>query len=166
MSIFVKVIHFYGGLNNSFSYKGFQLAIFIQFVGHSMKKSIMASASVPGYNASNMYNGVYDLFKETNGKIATRTFNYTDGSPYVSFVKYLQSDAVLSDAAYARLKNVSLSYTFGQNLISRLKISSAQLYLRAQNLYTLTKYKGLDPETGSSFVPPLRTITFGLKFSL
>ena len=157
---------FYGGLNNSFSYKGFQLDIFVQFVGHTMKKSIMASASVPGYNASNMYNGVYDLFKETNGKIATRTFNYTDGSPYVSFVKYLQSDAVLSDAAYARLKNVSLSYTFGQNLISRLKISSAQLYLRAQNLYTLTKYKGLDPETGSSFVPPLRTITFGVKFSL
>lgn len=156
---------YYGGFNNSFSYKGLQLDVFVQFVGHVMRKSILASAGVPGYNPVNMYNGIYDLYKETNGKIATRTFSYNEGTPYLSFIKYLQSDAVFSDGAYARLKNVSLSYTLGNKWISKIKLSAAQVYVRGQNLFTVTKYKGLDPETGSSFIPPLRTITAGAKFS-
>lgn len=156
---------YYGGLNNSFSYKGFQLDVFIQFVGHVMKKGSMAGASAPGYNVVNMYSGVYDLFKETNGKIATRTFSYNEGSAYLSFVKYLQSDAVLSNAAYARLKNIALSYTLNGKWLSKAKIASAQLYVRGQNLFTVSGYKGFDPESGSSFMPPLRTITAGAKFS-
>jgi TonB-linked SusC/RagA family outer membrane protein len=156
---------YYGGMNNSFSYKGFQLDVFIQFVGHVMKKGSMATASTPGYNVVNMYDGVYDLFKETNGKIATRTFSYTEGSAYLSFVKYLQSDAVLSNAAYARLKNISLSYTLNGKWLSKFKIAAAQVYVRGQNLFTVSGYKGFDPETGSSFMPPLRTITAGAKFS-
>ena len=157
---------YYGGLNNSFKYKGFQLDVFVQFVGHVMRKGIASlSTAAPGYNAVNMYSGAYDLFKETNGKIATRTFSYTEGSPYLSFIKYLQSDAVMSDGAYARLKNVSFSYTFNDKWVSKIKMAAAQVYVRGQNLFTVTKFQGLDPETGTSFIPPLRTITAGVKFS-
>lgn len=156
----------YGGINNSFSWKGFQLDMFVQFVGKVAKYGIAATAGVPGYNPANMYSGIYDLFKQTNGKIATRTFSYADGAAYESFIKYALSDAVLSNGAYARLKNVSLSYTLHPSWISKLKLSTAQVYLHAQNLFTVTSFEGLDPETGSGSIPPLRTITAGIKLSL
>jgi len=159
---------FYGGLNNTFRYKGFQLDILLQFAGHSTKYGIdyYAGTAPPGYNAVNMSSYIYDLYKQTNGKIATRTFGYnTDGTAYNSFVKYVQSDAVLSDGAYLRFKNVAFSYTFKDTWIKHLKMSSARLYLQGQNLFTLTKFKGYDPESPASNIPPLRTIIAGVNFS-
>jgi TonB-linked SusC/RagA family outer membrane protein len=159
---------FYGGLNNSFHYKGFQLDVLMQYAGHSTKLGVdsYAGTAPPGYNAVNMSSYIYDLYKQTNGKIATRTFGYnTDGSAYNSFVKYVQSDAVLSDGAYLRLKNVALSYTFSDKWIKHLKMSSARLYLQGQNLLTFTKFKGYDPETPAINIPPLRTIILGANLS-
>jgi hypothetical protein len=60
---------------------------------------------------------------------------------------------------------VSLSYTLNPSWISGLKLSAAQVYLHAQNLLTVTHFEGYDPETGSSNIPPLRTITAGIKLS-
>ncbi|OKS87013.1 SusC/RagA family TonB-linked outer membrane protein [Mucilaginibacter polytrichastri] len=160
--------NFYGGLNNSFKYKGFQLDMLIQFAGHSTKYGIdyYAGTAPPGYNAVNMSSYIYQLFQQTNGKIATRTFGYnTDGTPYNSFVKYVQSDAVLSDGAYLRFKNVAFSYTFKDNWVKHLKMSSARVYLQGQNLLTFTKFKGYDPETPASNIPPLRTFIAGINFS-
>jgi hypothetical protein len=159
---------FYGGLSNSFRYKGFQLDILMQFTGHSTKYGIdyYAGSAPPGYNSVNMSSYMYDLFKQTDGKIATRTFGYnTDGAPYNSYVKYVQSDAVLSDGAYIRVKNVAFSYTFTDSWIKALKMSSARVYLQGQNLLTFTNFKGYDPETPASNIPPLRTVVAGVNFS-
>jgi hypothetical protein len=159
---------FYGGLSNSFRYKGFQLDIMMQFVGHSEKYAIdyYNGTAPPGYNAVNMSSYTYDLFKQTNGQIATRTFGInTDGTPYNSYAKYAQSDAMLSDGAYLRVKNVAFSYTFNNDWVKYLKMGSAQVYLQGQNLLTYTKFKGYDPESPASNIPPLRTIIAGVKFS-
>lgn len=159
---------YYGGMNNSFRYKGFQLDLLMQFTGHSTKYSIdyYSGTVPPGYSAVNMSSYSYDLFKATNGKIATRTFGYnTDGTAYNTYVKYAQSDAVLSDGAYLRVKNVALSYTFKDNWVKELKMGSAQVFLQGQNLLTFTNFKGYDPESPASNIPPLRTIVVGLKFS-
>jgi TonB-linked SusC/RagA family outer membrane protein len=159
---------FFGGINNSLSYKGFQLDFLFQFTGKSTKYNIdyYGGTAPPGYNAVNMSSYTYDLFKATNGKIATRSFGInTDGTPYNSYYKYTQSDAMVSNGAYLRLKNVALSYNFKNDWIKALHLGSAQVFLQGQNLLTFTKFKGYDPESPASNIPPLTTFVAGLKFS-
>jgi TonB-dependent starch-binding outer membrane protein SusC len=52
----------------------------------------------------------------------------------------------IEDGSYLRGKTFSLGYTFPTRLISRIKATNARLYVQATNLFTLTKYKGIDPE--------------------
>jgi TonB-linked SusC/RagA family outer membrane protein len=60
------------------------------------------------------------------------------------------STRFLEDGSYLRLKNVQLGYTFGNKLLTPLRISNVRLYVSAQNLLTFTKYTGLDPEQGTN----------------
>jgi len=60
------------------------------------------------------------------------------------------SSYYLEDGSYLRLKNLSIGYNLPASLATRLKISTARLYISAQNLLTLTHYKGYDPEVGRS----------------
>ena len=53
----------------------------------------------------------------------------------------------LEDASYVRLRNVNLSYQLPKSLISKVKLSSATVFLTADNLYTFTNWSGMDPET-------------------
>lgn len=77
------------------------------------------------------------------------------------------SDAIFMDASYIRLKNLSISWNFPIQFIKKLKIQKASVYALGQNLYTITKYKGMDPETRNSFsLPPLRMITLGIQVTL
>ncbi|MNJ98388.1 TonB-dependent Receptor Plug Domain protein [compost metagenome] len=159
---------FFGGMNNSLSYKGFQLDFLFQFTGKSTKYNIdyYTGIAPPGYNPINMSSYAYELFKATDGKIATRTAGINiDGTPYNSYYKYTQSDAMVSNGAYLRLKNVALSYNFKNDWIKALHLGSAQVFLQGQNLLTFTNFKGYDPESPASNIPPLTTFVAGLKFS-
>ncbi|MEM6396330.1 MAG: TonB-dependent receptor [Bacteroidota bacterium] len=78
------------------------------------------------------------------------------------------SDFYLEDASFLRLDNVNLGYNFGQLGNSQLNL---QLYATAQNLFTITGYSGLDPETGENGIdndrfPRARTFTVGARLSL
>lgn len=160
---------FYGGLSNSFEYKGFQLDVMFQFVGRRMIKGIGSydySPYAPGYLAANMYQGAYDLFKATDGKIANVAYNSSPNGNLNRYYLYANSDAIISNAAYIRLKNVALSYTFPRKMISRLKMQNATLFANAQNLLTITKFAGNDPETQPNNIPPMQTIVFGLRCTL
>lgn len=61
------------------------------------------------------------------------------------------SDRYVEDGSYARLKNISLGYTFKDSVFDKY-FSKLRVYVSAQNLITLTKYSGLDPESGASGV--------------
>ena len=60
------------------------------------------------------------------------------------------SDRYIEDGSYIRLKNITLGYTFPKSLLGKAKIESLRLYANIQNLWTITGYKGYDPEVGSS----------------
>jgi TonB-dependent starch-binding outer membrane protein SusC len=80
-----------------------------------------------------------------------------------------QSDQLYPDASYARLKNVSISWQLPKSWRQELHLQSARIFAQGQNLYTVTNYKGLDPETcfgESVHLPPLRVITFGVQLTL
>lgn len=136
---------YYGGLNNSFSYKGLQLDVLLQFVKKRNFNIYHGSYNPPG----SMANQPLDALKQG--------FTYAaDASSEVSssFVNYYAvSDATVSDASYIRFKNISLSYSLRHGMT---------VYARAQNLFTITRYKGFDPESFGRTMPLFRMITFGL----
>ncbi|MBO9572968.1 MAG: hypothetical protein J7497_12300, partial [Chitinophagaceae bacterium] len=71
------------------------------------------------------------------------------------------------DASYIRLKNVSLSWEIPGNWCNKMHLQSGTLYFRGQNLATITRYTGLDPETqNSSTLPPLQVWTAGITIVL
>ena len=85
---------------------------------------------------------------------------------YVSSVATLYLDSrYIESASYLRLKDIQVGYNFQPRLKTGQKLG-LYLYASAQNLFTITPYKGYDPEfTGSNSYPSARTFTFGVKFS-
>ena len=78
------------------------------------------------------------------------------------------SDRFIEDGSYLRLKNLTLGYTLPTDLSRKAYLSNARLYLSAQNLFTLTRYSGFDPEVGAGGVdlgtyPVTRTVSLGLN---
>ncbi|RDC58139.1 TonB-dependent receptor [Pedobacter chinensis] len=84
------------------------------------------------------------------------------------------TDRWIEDGSFLRLRNVELGYNFPSKLISKASISSARLYVSGQNLFTITKYKGLDPDVvganpnlepgvDNGNYPSSRIISFGLS---
>jgi TonB-linked SusC/RagA family outer membrane protein len=145
---------FYGGLDNTFSYKGITLNFLFQFVKRTAQRGDLLG--YPG-TSSNIAQSILDLpFK----------YSATTGSAYPTnfYSYYTQSDAAIQDASFVRLKNVSLSYNFPQTWTKKMKMSGLQVYLHAQNLLTFTPYKGYDPETLSGIAEPtLRMVVAGIK---
>jgi len=86
-----------------------------------------------------------------------------------------QSDRFLEDGSYIRLKNLQIGYSIPQKLGSKVGINKCRLYVSTQNLLTITKYKGYDPEIISGDVfgqgndygnyPPVRSYNVGLQVS-
>ncbi|HEX2534252.1 MAG TPA: TonB-dependent receptor [Chitinophagaceae bacterium] len=85
-----------------------------------------------------------------------------------------QSDRWLEDGSYARLRNLELAYNLGQNVLKRMGFSNSRIFVSGQNLFTITKYKGLDPDIAGVNIfergldngqyPALRILTAGISF--
>ena len=68
------------------------------------------------------------------------------GDPTVSMNNMAQTDRWLESGSYVRIRNIEIGYTFSKSLLSNIKFSNARVFLSGQNLFTFTKYKGLDPD--------------------
>lgn len=159
----------FAGLNNSFSINNnIRLDIFLQYVNQNGYQFI--GSDTPGSNTgySNMSTSVLN-----NSSIYKR-FTSSSATPLGSAYRLLnQSDGVLGDASFLRVKNVSLSWDASTLFNSIVNSSILKLYMQTQNLFTFTKYKGLDPEVGLSSaigaaprLPALRMMTFGIQLTL
>ena len=148
---------FFGGLNNTITYKSFQVDLLFQFVNRKARRGDINLLAYPGtgYNIPKSFLDVPLRYSPRFGTLATNAFYY-----------YTASDAVIETASFIRLKNVAMSYTFPAAIARQLKIASLQVYCQGQNLLTFTKYKGLDPETLTTNLPTLRMLVTGIKFTL
>ena len=163
----IKIIgrDYYGGIDNNISYKGFQFDIFAQFVKQTGVNYLSAFSS-PG-TLSNQPQIVLNRWKALGDITTVQKYSQTG----VALTAYNNAkntgDSRISDASFIRLKNVSLSYQFPANWISRAKIKSLKIYIQGQNLITITNYLGLDPETQSfQSIPPLKLLTAGIHIIL
>lgn len=153
---------FYGGLNNTVRYKGFQLDIFFQFINQTLTNYTW-NFDVPGL-IQNTPAFVMDRWQNEGDNVSIQRFSQT-GDSFTAYDNLKFSNASLTDASFIRLKNVAFSFTLPSQWIQKVHIENARVFIQAQNLFTITDYKGLDPETGSGALPPLRMITGGIHLT-
>jgi TonB-linked SusC/RagA family outer membrane protein len=155
---------YYGSIGNTFNYKSFQLDIFFQYVNQLgfNYKNYFAS---PGLINGNEPTAVLNRWQAIGNLTSTQRFGSTS-TVRNSLNLLQQSDGIITDASFLRLKNMALSYQLPANWKGRLHLQSARLYVQCQNLITVTHYLGLDPETGGLNLPPLRMVTAGVQVSL
>ncbi|RTY77518.1 SusC/RagA family TonB-linked outer membrane protein [Flavobacterium sp. LS1P28] len=154
--------NYFGGLNNSFSYKNWQLDFLFQFV-KQLGFNYNGSGVVPGAGNNQPVSNLnsWQLGQTDGVQKYTAGFNDEAVNAYYSYYSY--SDAVFSDASFIRLKNLSISYSLPQ---SWLKAANCRLYLQGQNLLTITRFNGADPENQSfGKLPPLRVMTMGIQLN-
>lgn len=160
---------FYGGFQNSISYKGLQLDFLFQFRRQPRAFNYLFISSIPG-SFNNSFGGnqsvdVLNRWQEPGDVKPFQRFSQ-NLSTYSTWNNAQQSDQVYSDASYIRLRNLSLSWQLPVQWQRNLHVQNARLYMHGQNLLTITHYKGLDPETGSSTLPPLKVFTGGIQVTL
>ncbi|MCA5006317.1 TonB-dependent receptor [Sphingobacterium sp. WQ 366] len=161
------------------------------FIGNPIPKlsyGFFAGFDYKGFDLNVFFQGVSKVDRYNDGMriidFDTRPFNYTtrmldawdgEGSsntlPRVAFEdtgisKF--STLYIEDASFLRVKNLEVGYSFGQ-YAKRLGVNNARLYVSGQNLFTWTKYKGLDPETtdliDKGTYPQSKSILVGLNFN-
>ena len=108
------------------------------------------------------------LFRSNPGDGMTPKIGYKDGD-YL-FNNDLADSHFVENGAYLKLATVTLGYTFPKKWLAPLGVTKARVYVQGQNLLTLTKFKGLDPETfatDTSFdyasMPAQRSFTLGVN---
>ncbi|MDM1391145.1 SusC/RagA family TonB-linked outer membrane protein [Myroides marinus] len=155
-------VKYHGGLQNSISYKNFNLDFLFQFVKQT-NYNYNYGLVLPGVLANQPVE-ILDHWSKDNPN-ANYSYYTTglDANLYQLTTLIPESDKAIGDASYIRLKNVSLAYTLD---LPKLKNTSLKLYIQGQNLWTITNYFGLDPEFGvMNRLPPLRTYAFGFQLT-
>ncbi|SEP46726.1 TonB-linked outer membrane protein, SusC/RagA family [Niastella yeongjuensis] len=159
---------YYGGFQNSISYKGFQFDILFQFVKQIGSNSYYLFGDRVGQLLSdgrgNQPENILNRWKKTGDISVVQRAYISNSNLSTAEVRALQSDVVYTDASYVRIKNASLSWQVPQSWQRKIATHDVKIYVQGQNLFTITKYKGLDPEIiGSQSLPPLRVVTIGMQ---
>lgn len=131
---------FYGGISNNFSYKNFDLSVFI--VGSFGNDIYNANkARMEGMQGSwNQFNSTLNRWTESN---------QNTNLPRALAAKETSRswDHLVEDGSYLRIQNIQLGYRFTPKMLKSLKVvQSAKVYVSLQNFFTFTNYSGLDPE--------------------
>ncbi|WP_333621015.1 SusC/RagA family TonB-linked outer membrane protein [Sphingobacterium multivorum] len=152
-------VKYFGGWSNSFHYKNWDFSVHLQFVKKRgwNYNSIM---SLPG-TMSNQPTQVLDVWSPENPSGHYMPYSTLNTNTHNLF---RTSTAAVSDASFIRLKNIQFGYTLP---LTEGVFRDVKIYFQGQNLWTWTKFFGVDPEAlTSGFLPPLRTYSFGIQFNL
>jgi len=150
---------YFGGLQNQFTWKKWNLDFLFQFVKQK-------NASFPTYFTGLMTNSPKRELNSWQKNGDTRPYQIfttgLNGAAVTAGSLFVDSDGTIVDASYLRLKNVSLSYDISLNQ----KGTKCKIMMLGQNLWTVTKYEDGDPEFMSyGFLPPLKMITAGVQLT-
>ena len=174
------------GWTNTFRWKNFDLSIFLN--GSVGNKVLNYNMMGQGYNglvhmSSTWYNQHTSIADRARLAAIDPSKTYTGNDSWQTDVTNVRvvngdtktprpsisdpndndrlSDRYVEDGSYLRVKNITLGYTFPKRLLQKVNIDNIRLYVNIQNLYTLTKYSGYDPEVGAS-TQDSTGLTFGV----
>ena len=158
------------GITNSFSYKTFDMSIFLN-----------GSYGAKIFNVLNyQISGLGSLYQN---QLADAANFWSPANTSTNIPRpvagdnpnLINSDRFVESGSFLRIQNISLGYTLPRAIVNRAKVNRLRIYATCQNLYVFTPYKGLDPEIGSinqnvfltnidlGRFPIPRTITFGVN---
>ncbi|WP_159452700.1 SusC/RagA family TonB-linked outer membrane protein [Pedobacter nyackensis] len=168
---------FSGGLSNSVSYKGITLSVLVNFVSglkiDNQLRNSLFNIPFEADGASKTRNNVVLPDGQTRWKQkgdqafapAATIIGYADARGYTT-------TRFIENASFLRVRNVRLDYNLPSKWTDKVKIQNARFYISADNVFTITKYTGFDPEMGGSTAespskyPINRKITLGLSMNL
>ncbi|MDE6218312.1 MAG: TonB-dependent receptor, partial [Muribaculaceae bacterium] len=158
------------GLNLDFKYKGFSLDIFFagdfgQDIQNHMKRQLYSMS----YGLANTNRGkdIVNAWSPTNTGSDIPALSLTDDNNESRFSTYY-----IENGSYLKMKYIKLSYDLPRKVVSKFGASGLDVFFQVENVFTITKYKGLDPEIlpgeygsllDNGAYPRPRTFTFGLN---
>ncbi len=152
------------GLNFDAEWKGFDLSLFFQGVSGA---DVFDATFRQDIESANYPTWVLDRWTGPNTSNKVPTIGDSKN--------WVVSDLYIQDGSYLRLKNITLGYTLPRQLTQRFSVNRLRVFVRAENLFTWTKYWGFDPEIGTSSTslgvdygvyPQARTWTIGCNISI
>jgi TonB-linked SusC/RagA family outer membrane protein len=159
----------FGGFENNFRYKGFDLNLFVRFSGGNKIANITRRDMMNMYfqnNGTEILDRWQSADKPGNGQVPIIQYNRG------SFLN-LESDGSsrwIEDGDFIKIQNLALGYTVPHFLTTKYKIEKMRFYIQGQNLFTFTDYTGLDPEVYTTTLgvdwngnPQQRSFTFGVN---
>lgn len=158
---------FYGGWYNNLKYKGWNLSFLFDFAKQNGRSYLIDYGS-PGGQPGIRSNIPVEFLNSwhQSGDLAPHQ-KYTQNYDMGSYNYFRLSERGIEDASFIRLRSLSLSYSLNNDLLEALGMQHVQLYINAQNIYTLTSYKGQDPQNPGGFsIPSLNSLHIGLKLTL
>lgn len=163
---------FIGGFTNNLTYKGFDLSVFMQF---SYGNDVFNGSRLFLESLQGGDNQIEAVTRRWRAPGDITDIPRATSDPVKATENKRVSSRFIEDGSYLRVKNVTFGYTFNNDLIRRLSMSSLRVYFSGQNLLTFTKFSGLDPEVnyrgndneviGTDFFtyPQARAYTFGIN---
>ena len=139
---------FSGGLNTQVSWNGIFLSLNTNFMyGNKIynytRQASDADGAYVGYNQISIDNSIQGWKRwEKEGDIATHPKALLNGNKSANSI----SSRYLEDGSYFRIKNLTVGYEFPKSLIKKAHMTRCRIYLSADNLWTATKFSGMDPE--------------------
>ncbi|XZF16302.1 SusC/RagA family TonB-linked outer membrane protein [Chitinophagaceae bacterium MMS25-I14] len=177
---------FYGGLNQQFTYKGFDLSIFVNFQYggqvYNYNKLEFNSAYTTGANMLSDATGRWKTI-DANGNVIERVVTiggtqYVQGEspdvlaaankdatmwiPLTTTASFYPSSYAVEDASFIRINNITLGYTLPSKWLKRAKVEQFRVYFTVNNLAVITGYSGYDPEVNTRRATPM---TPGVDYS-
>lgn len=123
------------GMTNTFSWKNFDLSIFLQ-----------------GVSGNDVFNGSFLYLESGSGEdnqtkeMVNRWQAPGDITDQPRVGDMYKSSRFIENGSYMRIKNITFGYNFPKEMMSKLRMKSARVYMTGENLYTFTTYEGMDPE--------------------
>lgn len=155
----VKDPKFYGGIHTTVSWKGLELTLVGNYSYGAKKTSFLYNSLVTSDGRSAAHKDILNRWTpENTNTLIPRAYHAFSGFGYGS------TSLCLQDASFFRLSSATLAYTFPRKLINKIYLDNLRIYFTGSNLFTATKYKGFDPETGDWY-PNTRMYVVGLNIS-
>ena len=164
----------YGGINNNFTYKNFDLSIFLTY---SYGNEVLNATKLCTTRVGAQNNNALDVMNSSNrwvtvnanGERVTDPAELTAlnaGKTVASWHDNEQGDEyvhswAVEDASYLRLSNLTFGYTFPRQMVRKMGLSKLRLYFTGNNLLTWTPYTGFDPEVSNMRSPLTPGVDFG-----
>lgn len=158
---------YFGGINNTFAYKGFDLSVFLNFsYGNqvfNMNSQRYIGPYLPNQNSLSVMNNRFTLIDPSTGKQTTDLARLAELNPGQYDRKAMWSlnapnniaitdalDYYLEDGSFLRINNITVGYTLPKSWLNKAFINNARVYCTLNNIHTFTGYSGYDPEVSAT----------------